>query len=758
MPPPRARSASTPKKIARKLSISLLSAAPKALVLAPSNSTDSFVSPVPDLLNSNAPPSDSERASIQDAIDRVSDEINTTVAIPTRSVKTRRHSEAGLKFIKTHKAILSPLRELPHEILSEIICTACETSFWDEHPTGFTFSPAGAVKLPWAASQVSRFWRSVTLSLHHLWAQIVIETCTRETCKPSKSLLPLVDTLLARSDHAPLRIHFSTSGTVDVEALRPVIDALVSSSDRWHTFHLTSESPVFDAFQGIRGRLASLQKLSLILAGENVDLTRPIDMFEYAPVLQDVYYWRDAYLGSRDIKLPWEQIRVFHDSGGSSPSSSTAPSTGYSRHTAIPTLRSARDIRIADFSIDDTQKPWPATTARHLHTLHIDFDDLDDTNFSSWGSDHFLPSLTAPALARCKITNYPGNPVPTLVALIGRACGTAAPSMTLQELSLSAFFMDECGEPGELSALLELTPRLRKLSVHLPSLVDLSRLVVVPGAAEPPLLPCLEELYIFMSSHENFHKYVGTISELAKSRCEAPHESSSSSSSESNTTSCPSPTGTRPGRLAHLRLISHSTFACHTIHEALERHMHAYSTAGAGTDTAINEKQRARNEEIYEECLARYDPLSTAFLNLVPSKFGLFDNIRWAMGLARFLTKTESNWRIRNEHLYAYNIHHLMYHISSLSPSDLPGEKVYNFRRRARGLLDKWEPLLRADVEARRWAFQGAHSVVYVPKDDAIRSASPDEMLKKMIYGAKFWPQKYSESWDDMQVALQFVD
>lgn len=623
MPPPRARSASTPKKITRKLSISLLSA-PKALALAPSNSTDSFVSPVPNLLNSNAPPFDSERVSIQDAIDRVSDEINTTVAIPTRSVKTRRHSEAGLKFIKNHRAILSPLRELPHEILSEIICTSCESSFWEQHPTGFTFTPAGTVKLPWAPSQVSRFWRSVVLSLHHLWGQIVVETCAREICKPSKALLPLIDTLLARSHQAPLQIHFSTSGSVDIDALRPIIDALVSNSDRWHTFHLTSESPVFDAFQGIKGRLSCLRKLSLILAGENVVLTRPIDMFECAPELQDAYYWRDAFSGSRDIKLPWQQLRVFHDSGGSS-------SNGYSRNTVIPTLQSSFDVRVADFSIDDTQKLWPATTMKHLHTLYIDFDDLDDTNFSSWGFDNFLPSLTTPTIERFKITNYPGNPIPKLISLINRSY----PSCTtlLQELSLSAFFMDECGEPGELSSLLELTPRLRKLSIHLPSLVDLSRLVATPGATEPALLPCLEVLYLFMGSHENFYKYVGTISDLAKSRCEAPNESPSATRNRGPT-----------HRLKHFRLISHSTFACHTIHEALERH--------CPTGGEDSEKSQARNEEIFEECLARNSYLETVFHGIMPTKCGLFENIRWAMSFSRFLTRTETSWGIKKEQLY----------------------------------------------------------------------------------------------------------
>jgi len=65
-----------------------------------------------------------------------------------------------------------------------------------------------------------------------------------------------------------------------------------------------------------------------------------------------------------------------------------------------------------------------------------------------------------------------------------------------------------------------------------------------------------------------------------------------------------------------------------------------------------------------------------------------------------------------------------MHHISNLSSSEVPGDNIYHFRKRAKALLDKWAPLFATDLHNRHWAFQGGHSIVYVPKDDGKRSQS----------------------------------
>ena len=60
------------------------------------------------------------------------------------------------------------------------------------------------------------------------------------------------------------------------------------------------------------------------------------------------------------------------------------------------------------------------------------------------------------------------------------------------------------------------------------------------------------------------------------------------------------------------------------------------------------------------------------------------------------------------------DIHHLMYHLYNLSPSDLPVENIYHFRKRAKALLDNWFAMLLGDVKNRNWAFQGQNSIYYI--------------------------------------------
>jgi len=58
-----------------------------------------------------------------------------------------------------------------------------------------------------------------------------------------------------------------------------------------------------------------------------------------------------------------------------------------------------------------------------------------------------------------------------------------------------------------------------------------------------------------------------------------------------------------------------------------------------------------------------------------------------------------------------------MYHLYMLSPSDLPGENIYHFRKRAKAMLDNWSSLLRNDIKNRNWAFQGQNSIYYINHD-----------------------------------------
>ncbi|KDR80245.1 hypothetical protein GALMADRAFT_136765 [Galerina marginata CBS 339.88] len=682
-----------------------------------------LTSPVPHLLSSNAPPSETEKSLIQHAIDTVSaqnDEIlaiSKTLGTSKLEPTTSRRLEAGLEFVHAHKGVLSPLRLLPLEILAEIISLYSESFLLQSHPHIVTHATTG-VTYPWVPSQVSRLWRSAALSLHHLWAQLVVDTCLWKTKQPSKSFLGLFATLVDRSHDAPLCLYFCTPRNVDVEDLRPIIDVLVSHSERWTTVYLVSTYPVLAAFQGVKGRLSSLSRLYLSFSGDEQSTKTPIDMFETAPQLRSMYLGSSYFTG--EVLLPWSQFLVFLDGG--------ELSNGFAREKIIPSSQSLIDLHLSRFPMDDIQKSWSNSKLDDLLSLEISFNNLEEEEPHDITVDNFLGSLTTPSIRNIRITNYPGNLIPPLTLLIHRSLQCTA----LQTLSLSTYYLGE-SEAGELSSLFQLTPSLEKLSIYLPHIVDLSQLIFTPDS--PPLLPNLEQLYLFVYDSVNGCEQV--LSQIASSRCEVQDNPLDSEASSPK----------KPCRLRHMRLVFPGTVLCHTGHELLESY-----------DSAAEEPTQTLLERV--SLLKDWAPLA----NSLPSIFAYFWTpspklglkIKRAFQVSQFFSLIE-NVRVNSvQELYLSDIHHLMYHIYNLSSSDLPGGNVYHIRKRAKALLDKWAPFLCSDIRNRQWAFQGAHSIVYIPKDDAIRT-SPD-VLTNMVYGDVFYPQKYSVSWYDLQVMLQFLD
>lgn len=56
-----------------------------------------------------------------------------------------------------------------------------------------------------------------------------------------------------------------------------------------------------------------------------------------------------------------------------------------------------------------------------------------------------------------------------------------------------------------------------------------------------------------------------------------------------------------------------------------------------------------------------------------------------------------------------------MKEVGNTTVGALPRVEGYNFRERARTLVEKWKPLLLADVHKRHWMRQGPTTLEYVP-------------------------------------------
>ncbi|PPQ66796.1 hypothetical protein CVT26_009642 [Gymnopilus dilepis] len=707
-----------------------------------------LVSPVPHLLTSNIPPTDSERALIQDTISTVSAQNAALEASLNFDANTKPSSTtlkrlgAGQDFVHSHKAILSPVRLLPEEILAEIFSIYSESFLLEDHPHIITVSREGII-YPWIPSQVCRSWRSAALSLHHLWGQLIVDTCLWKTNKPSKSFMELFKTLVDRSHDAPLCIYFCTPPSADVEDLRPIIDTLVKNSERWSTVYLITPYSVLSAFEGIKGRLPALRRLYLSFAVEEPMYTTKetvLDTFEVAPKLQSVYLSSASFTGR--MLLPYDQLLVFLDGG--------ERANGRVREHVIPASASTlQDLSFGRFPMEDIQRPWPHSTLPELTNLIVKFENTGDEDDSYDNlQDNFFTHLTLPNVNRIDITNYPKNLLPVLSSLITRSF-PAQQATTLQELSFSTYYLAEYN-PGDLATFLELTPFLKKLRVYLPHTQDLERLVVIPGS-DQPLLPRLEELCIFV--YDSVEGCEDVLSQIARSRCEPILTNNSRNDPNAPSSTSPSP----PTRLQHFRLVFPGAVLCHAGHEKLEE-----SSRSASVIPTESSSAEPKDMEDRVALLKDWTPLASSLPSIFafwarPARMGL-KKMKRAFQVSQWFSMVEGIKIQGVKELYRSDIHHLMYHISLLPSSDLPGDNIYHFRKRARALLEKWSRLLAEDIKNRRWAFQGAQSVVYVPQDHEIRTRPAQETIESMIYGDKFYPQKYSVSWYDLQVVLQYQD
>ncbi|KAF8801684.1 hypothetical protein BYT27DRAFT_7067926, partial [Phlegmacium glaucopus] len=126
-------------------------------------------SPLRHLLKSNVAPSDFEiitiRALITDAEIRL-EELHHQCPTSDRTFQATK--SRLLEFIEAHKALLSPVRYLPTEILHEIFLQVR----YADHDSCTHPSLTSTIVIPWRLGHISHRWREVALSIPSLWDTI----------------------------------------------------------------------------------------------------------------------------------------------------------------------------------------------------------------------------------------------------------------------------------------------------------------------------------------------------------------------------------------------------------------------------------------------------------------------------------------------------------------------------------------------------------------------------------------------------------
>ncbi|KAJ7635742.1 hypothetical protein DFH06DRAFT_1054928 [Mycena polygramma] len=244
------------------------------------------------LLASNDVPLDSDIFSIQsilstahtqiDALDSQIDELE--VALDKLDRRRDRLEERA----RQHRAILSPLRRMPPEVVGDI----------------FAMIVCDQGKPLWYLAQICRSWRRTAVAYPFLWNSIAIPNSTH-------SMLPMIQTQLLRSANVLLNVRWAASS----EAQKPVDthsrDAILAECSRWGSLALDAENDAdFDWLRPVAGCLAALRKFDL-RSNPYAQVTFP-EIFSGASELREVYITDRAFNSySPATNVPWGQITLF---------------------------------------------------------------------------------------------------------------------------------------------------------------------------------------------------------------------------------------------------------------------------------------------------------------------------------------------------------------------------------------------------------------------------------------------------------------
>ncbi|KAJ6485531.1 hypothetical protein C8R45DRAFT_275401 [Mycena sanguinolenta] len=263
------------------------------------------------LLNSNEPPDVSESVFIQSVISQTDERLARLEDEKLRLEKMLKHldsgpwtcscltcpSESQLKdkldliamdrlslsnYRTKNKAILSPLRRMPPELLGEIFSWTCEFS-----SRGTLSRGKFDVLVPWVLTWVSSRWRAVALSSPSLWSLVVLDFSSEAQKSSSPPyLLPFVEAQIRRSQK--LSIHFYASHETDSRPQIQLLELLSLHASRWEELSIGIISELIPLLTTLRDRLVSLKRLWVQWEGSGSQQTESVDCFETASSLVDV--------------------------------------------------------------------------------------------------------------------------------------------------------------------------------------------------------------------------------------------------------------------------------------------------------------------------------------------------------------------------------------------------------------------------------------------------------------------------------------
>lgn len=367
--------------------------------------------------------------------------------------------------VDLHVCVLSPIRRIPGEVLSEIFL---EALIHDRRSTS-DYSPPVTLntrKGPWVFGRVCRFWRKTALNLPKMWSDVEIDS--EDAREPEHTLALVARELMRRSKKSPITLSVHP---LPGRRLPKILDSLVPHCHRWKEARFYFPYQYLPKLVSIKGRIPLLKVLHLHLdEPRSLPSTWSIfDMFSTAPALRILYL---AFHPNAPWTFPWSQL------------------TRYDGQQAIPgqhldilgQLDKARKIILCDGMGCELTLRLP-TRSIIRPTIRSAKEQLGSGGF---GDATVFRHLTLPSLAKLDIHWVDGTSTQISAMIIRSSC-------LLKTLTISASNMDDA-----LVELLRSTPSLTNLvlyeeATYHPSLL---RHLIIRNSLDASFLPVLESVSI----------------------------------------------------------------------------------------------------------------------------------------------------------------------------------------------------------------------------------------------------------------------
>ncbi|KAJ6531643.1 hypothetical protein DFH09DRAFT_994075 [Mycena vulgaris] len=198
------------------------------------------------------------------------------------------------------RSMVAPIAKLPTELLAEIfkISVHMHDGTTLEHSTPHTLSPLFQTR---QISQTCSRWRQIVLGMPQLWAEGVLDICSKSTMTEAAYLTGL-KTVLTRS--SPLPISVSLDSRPGAEVSPALVQTIIPSAPRWQNLEifLNSFGPLHDLPSGTFEALETLQLQCFL------QQTRPIETFLCCPRLRNLSMAIFKTSDPRLFRLPWAQL------------------------------------------------------------------------------------------------------------------------------------------------------------------------------------------------------------------------------------------------------------------------------------------------------------------------------------------------------------------------------------------------------------------------------------------------------------------